>query len=339
VKISSAGLWGKLAAKAAPLVGHAEAEYFAREVVEAHLRKSPRTNPLKEALDDLAACVARPSGKFSYRTDLPAYLAIDFAGHGTLPYIKRIHDELEIRANQCGLAMAAFTNSQSMHTLHTWVQGLAKRGLVAIAVCNGGPGAVVPFNGTKGVFGTNPMAYGLPGADGVIRCVDMATSEIPYFQILRAHKSGQPLPSGAAVDQTGQPTTIAGHALDFSQSADDPIANLLPIGGGYKGYYLVFLLELLTSGLIGMPASPQMSQDKFVPEEHGAILLAFSPQAMGTKSAFAQSLAALESDVKRQPAKAGAQLLLPGETNNQRYAENGINDLEIEDSLVLRLTP
>lgn len=314
------------------VVSDEEASYFAKEIVECHIRKAPRTLPVKDALSDLVACLKHRNKKIEYTVDLPAYVSVNFNGHGILPYLKRIHDDIELRSSKTGIAMFSFINSQSMHTLHTWVQGLAKRGLVAIAICNGGPGAVVPFNGTKGVFGTNPMAYGLPGIDGQIHCVDMATSEIPYFEIMDAHKNKQPLQGRSAVDQLGEYTSDASKALDFSASDTDPISNIVPMGGGYKGYYLVYLLEMLTSGLINMPSSPEMSDD-FIPEEHGSTVIVFNPFAMKSEGALAKSIASVNEAIKKQPPKDGQTIRLPGEENSRRLL-NQSKFIEIDDNLM-----
>jgi LDH2 family malate/lactate/ureidoglycolate dehydrogenase len=312
------------------------AEYYANEVIEAHIRKSPRTNVLKSAIGDVEKSIQLKDTKISYDIDLPSYLSINFHGHGPLTYIKQIHDELETRSNKNGLAMAAFTNGQSMHTLHTWVQGLAKRGLLAMAVCNGGPRSVVPFNGTKGLFGTNPMAYGFPGNNKEIFCVDMATSEIPYFEILDAEKNNKPLRDRSAVDSRGEFTNNAREALDFSISKSDPTSNIVPVGGGYKGYYLVYLMEVLTSALIGAPSSPEMSLS-YVPEEHGSILLAFSPKAFGTKKGFDKSVETLNTAIKSQKSKRGTKIVLPGESNNSKFS-NLPQEIDVDEKLLEKLS-
>ena len=237
MNITTEELKAKLMVFAEAVVSTEEAEYYANEVIEAHIRKSPRTDVLGSAVTDVEASRDRKDTEITYDVDLPSFVSINFHGHGPLTYIKRIHDELEDRANKNGLAMAAFTNGKSMHTLHTWVQGLAKRGLVAIAVCNGGPNAVIPFNGTRGLFGTNPMAYGLPGKNGEIFCVDMATSEIPFFEFMDSLKNDKPLREQSAVDQNGEFTTDAKNAV-ASRESTDPTTGIVPMGGGYKGYYI-----------------------------------------------------------------------------------------------------
>jgi LDH2 family malate/lactate/ureidoglycolate dehydrogenase len=333
MKVSQDDLRAKLIAAASKVVSNEEAGYFADEIIEAHLRKSPRSNPLKQAVDDLRACAKNADQHIQHKINLPSFVSLDFHGHGPLIYIKRIHDELEKRALANGMAMMAFTNSRSMHTLHTWVQGLAKCGLMAIAICNGGPNAVVPFNGTRGLLGTNPLAYGIPGEGGKIYCVDMATSEIPYFEILAANENKQPLRERSAVDRKGEFTQDASAALDFSESRTDPVSNIVPMGGGYKGYYLVYLMEIMTSALIGTPASPQMSSD-FVSEEHGAVLMAFSPKAMGTEIGFGESVEAIHRALRAQKPKAGESILVPGETNNQRFESLRGGDIEVEEDIL-----
>lgn len=59
---------------------------------------------------------------------------------------------------------------------------------------NGGPAVVVPY-GAAGVrkssmFGTNPISYAIPtDKDPII--VDMATSEIPFFELLDGKKNNK----------------------------------------------------------------------------------------------------------------------------------------------------
>lgn len=218
-----------------------------------------------------------------------------------------------------------------MHTLHEWAQGLAKRGLVSIAICNGGPNAVIPYNGSRGIMGTNPMAFGIPGENGEIHCVDMATSEVPYFEILNAYKNKTQLKEGLAVDFEGNPTTDPEKALDFSESETDPVSNLLSIGGGYKGYYITYLFEIMTSALIGALSGPEMSPD-YVAEEHGCVLIVFNPKALGTEHSFIKTVKALHSAIRTQTPKAGTKMVVPGDGNNEKYNQFD-GDLEISDEL------
>lgn len=325
-----------LVEKASTIVSREEAEYYADECIETHIRKSPRSNPLKSTITDLIATIENKDKRIEYKVDLPSYFAIDFNSHGPLLYIKKIHDELERKSSETGMAMLAFHNSKSMHTLHTWVQGLAKRGLFAIAICNGGPNAVVPFGGHKGIFGTNPIAYGFSDSKGEIYCVDMATSEAPYFEIMDAHADGKEMREGIAVDFEGNLTTDTSKALDFSKSKSDPYSNLLPMGGGYKGYYIVFLMELMTSALIGMPSAPEMTPD-FVAEEHGATLIVFNPKAMNTKNSFSKTVEVLRQSVMTQDKESEKDIRFPGDNNNEKFDKFTGNEIELDDKTLEKL--
>jgi hypothetical protein len=198
-QITPSELVTKLAKAGSKVVSEVEAEYFAKEVVEVHIRKYPRTNPLDSAIKDIQACLDNRDESIKYAVDLPAYLAIDFNGQGPLPYIKKIHDEIENRANNSGLVMVSLTNSKAMHTLHDWVQGLAKRGLLAIAICNGWSIGRSTLQRHEGSIRDKPgrLWHSRPKT-APSTGVDMATSEIPYLKssmptkIMNHSKSVQP---------------------------------------------------------------------------------------------------------------------------------------------------
>ena len=309
-----------------------EAEYFADEIIETDIRKPPH----KKFGDDMIADLRSWSGKSANITkqiDLPAFTQYDFASLGPSLKIKEIHDELERKANANGIAMVSIVNSGGMHTMHLWTQGLAKRGLFALGAWNGGPDAVVPHNGTKGLLGTNPMTYGFPGDKGDI-VVDMATSDIPYFKIVGAKKSDTPLPLGVAVDSSGIVTTDPSRALD-----EAGVSNLLPIGGNYKGYNLNYLIEIMTSALIGTRASSEMS-DKYVEVEHGGFIVAIAINKVTSKEKYDSSVKSLNEEIRSQKPKAGVESVkVPGDNNLKKLFDTSEEtDIEISEEYVKVLT-
>jgi LDH2 family malate/lactate/ureidoglycolate dehydrogenase len=304
-------------------VSHEEARYFALEVVETDMRKPASDGKYSnDMLKDIKTWNGKP-GPVKKLRDLPGYTQYDFEGRGPSLKIKDIHDELERKAKQSGIAMMSIVNSAGMHVMHLWTQGLAKRGLFAFGAWNGGPDAVVPIGGTRGIFGTNPMTYGFPGDKGDI-VIDMATSEIPYFKIVNAKKHGEPLPEGTAVDFSGEPTTDATQALN-----DAGVSNLLPMGGGYKGYNLVYLMEVMTSALIGARASSEMSDD-YVEVEHGGFIIAIDIGSVTERSRYDASITSLNEEVRAQVPKAGTEtVLVPGDRNLVHKARMA-DDMEVD---------
>jgi L-2-hydroxycarboxylate dehydrogenase (NAD+) len=198
-----------------------------------------------------------------------------------------------------------------MHTMHLWTQGLAKRGLFALSSWNGGPDAVVPLNGTKGLFGTNPFTYAFPSDTGEV-VIDMATSELPFFKIVGAKKEGTKLPPNTAVDTTGELTTDPKKALD-----ENEVANLLPMGGNYKGYNINYLFEVMTSALIGAKISSEMSS--YIEKEHGGFIIAIAIDKITDRKRYDASVKSMNEKIRSQKPKKGVdKVIVPGDTNLER---------------------
>ena len=260
-----------------------EAHYFANEVVETDIRKPAKDGKYRNEMVKDIKSWENKTGPVQKTIDLPGYTQYDFGGRAPSLKIKEIHEELEKKAKVNGIAMISVINSGGMHVMHLWSQGLVKRGLFALGGWNGGPNAVVPFNGTEGILGTNPMTYGFPGDKGDI-VIDMATSEIPYFKIVAAKKEEKSLPPNTAVDSRGELTTDPSQALN-----DAGVSNLLPMGGNYKGYNINYLMEVMTSALIGARASSEMSND-YIETEHGGFIVAIDINKVTNKNKYDTSI-------------------------------------------------
>jgi len=328
MKVSQTELRDLLISKALKIVSLQEAEYFADESIEVHLRKIPRNNPIKSTIWDLLASI-NSSRSIELKNDLGASVTIDFHSHWPLVYSKMIHDLVEERTKKYGICMISLINGQWIHTLQQWTQWLAKRWIVSIISANGWPAGVIPHNGTKWVFGTNPISYGIPN-NSWDQCIDMATSEAPYFEIMQAHAAWEELREWIAVDNSGNITCKTEEALDFSKP--EAISNLIPMWGGYKWYNIVYLLELLTSWLIWSPSSAEMSDD-FVPEEHGAILIAINPKALWTDITLQNSLDAINTQLQEQTPKEWEKIEIPWVRSNQTLRKNRDIEIEIDEKL------
>ena len=304
-------------------IAPAEAEYFANEVVETDIRKPAADRKYQNVMIGDIKSWEGKTGPVKKTIDLPGYTQYDFEGRGPSLKIKEIHDELERKAKTNGIAMISIINSGGMHVMHLWAQGLAKRGLFVLGGWCGGPDTVVPFNGTRGIFGTNPITYGFPGDKGDI-VVDMATSEIPYFKIVAAKKEQKPLPPNTAVDSDGEPTQDASKAL-----SDDGVSNLLPMGASYKGYNVNYLIEIMASALIGARTSSQMS-DAYIETEHGGFIIAIDISKTTDRNKYDASIKSLNEEVRAQRPKKGVErIMVPGDHNLENKASIS-DDTEIE---------
>lgn len=318
----------QLAATARRFVPPEEADYFADLYMETHLKKSPRMNPLAEAVADLAVWDGKTQHEVVTLVDKGAVTVMDFNGLAPSLKIKAIHETLADRARQFGLAAVGFRNSAGVITLNMWAEGLVRRDLVGIAMFNGGTGCTVPFGGTRGVLGTNPMAYAIP-TDGDPVVLDMATTEIPFFEIKNAKEKAIPLRSHVAVDSRGRPTTVAGNAL-----SDDGVANLLPIGGGFKGFGISLLIEVLTGALVQSRLST-LQTPGWHPHEYGCLVLALDIASFTDRAAFKTAVFDMCRYLRKEtPADGVDCVAIPGDRGHAKLrAAREAGRLEVDDTL------
>ena len=293
-------------------VSQTEADYFAEEVIEAHIRKYPRYDILDSVVTDAKRQEKYRKNKIRIIKELPALMKVDFQ-HLPLTFkIKWIHDVILKKAKTAGVALFAFDNSAGMHAVHTWSQGLIKQGLFVLASFNGGPAAVIPANGTKGLLGTNPISYGFPTVEGNT-IVDMATSEIPFFELDEAKKSKLKLRRNCIVDNMGRATTDPAQALD-----DTGVSNILPIGGSYKGYAINYLFEIMTGALIGAKLSDQQDL-AYINEEHGGLIMAIDISAFTKIETFKNNVSRFNTSIRSQKPVQGKEIKIPGDDNFKKY--------------------
>jgi ureidoglycolate dehydrogenase (NAD+) len=319
----------QLTQAASKYVTESEAAYFAKCAVETHLRKAPRMNPLQEAVADLKVWKEQMGSTIETVVDKESVLVLNFNGLAPSLKIKQIHDELERRARKNGIAALGFHNSAGVITLNMWSYGLARRDLIGISMFNGGTECCVPYGGTRGVLGTNPLAYAIPTAEQPI-ILDMAATEIPFFEVKQAKEQGLPLRAGVAVDRNGIPTTEAQEAL-----TDDGVANLLPIGGGFKGYGIIMLIEILTGSLVRSLLSTQQTPG-WNPTEYGCLILAIDIRGFCDLVEFKQSVSDMCGKLRSmRPADGFDGVIIPGDRGHAKVKETmqrGVCD--VEDTVV-----
>ena len=193
---------------------------------------------------------------------------------------------------QTGVLAIAIRNSHHAGVLGLTVERFAEMGLVAMMMANA-PSAMAAWGGTKGVFGTNPIAFAtpLPGADPVV--IDLSLSKIARGKVMAAKQKGVPIPEGWALDKDGHPTTDADAAL---------AGTMVPVGDA-KGAALALMVEMLSAGLTGANYAYEASSlfdDKNGPPKLGQFILILDPQAIGGENALGR-LAELAAMIGQEP--------------------------------------
>lgn len=213
-----------------------------------------------------------------------ATISVDARSGFAHPAIEKGLPALVAAAREHGIAAMAVRHSYNCLALSHHVTPIAEHGLIGICVANA-PASVAPPGATKPLFGTNPLAFAIPAADGPSIVVDQSMSAVTKTAVILRKNSGEPIPHGWAQDSDGHPTTDAATGLDGS---------LLP-AGGQKGANVALLVEILAAALTGSHLSIQasgLSDNRGGPPGLGQFLLAVDPGNFAADR-FAESLTSL----------------------------------------------
>jgi LDH2 family malate/lactate/ureidoglycolate dehydrogenase len=156
------------------------------------------------------------------------------------------------RAQTNGIAAVAVRNSNHFGAGAYWAMLALPHNMIGIAMTNGAV-AMAPTGGVTPLLGNNPIAVASPAGSELPIVLDMALTTVARGWIKLASLRDQPLPDGWALDAQGKPTNDPLAALDGS---------LLPVGG-YKGYGLSVIVELLTAVLSGAALGPALENMGF----------------------------------------------------------------------------
>jgi (2R)-3-sulfolactate dehydrogenase (NADP+) len=231
-----------------------------------------------------------------------AFPAIDL-GFAALPEIARAN----------GLVGIGIANSHHAGVVGHHVERLAAQGLVALAFANT-PAAIAPWGGTRGIFGTNPIAFACPRRSTAPLVIDLSISIVARGKLLIAAGKGEAIQEGWALDKDGNPTTDAASAL---------AGTIVPIGGA-KGAALALMVEILAAGLTGSQFGFEASSffdAEGPPPRTGQLFLALDPAAFAGPG-FVDRIEALCAAMLADPA-----VRLPGERRlaaRSRFARDGI---------------
>jgi L-2-hydroxycarboxylate dehydrogenase (NAD+) len=221
------------------------------------------------------------------------------------------------KAEVRGFSVVGVTDSWMSGRSAYYCEMIAKADLVGIHTASSAA-SVAPFGGTRAALGTNPIAFGMPSAQGPV-VLDMGTSAFMATELALRERLGQLLPEGVAIDSRGRPTREPTAARRGA---------LLPFGG-YKGYGLGFIVQAL-GVLAGSTITPG--------GEDGYLFVVFKPDLLVPLADFKREVTALIDRIKSVPTAPGvAEIRIPGERafeSRERLLREGIDvDRLVYDAL------
>jgi LDH2 family malate/lactate/ureidoglycolate dehydrogenase len=211
----------------------------------------------------------------------------------------------KVKSNQTAISIvSSYNTSTSSGQLGYYVEKIARTGLVGIALANS-PEFVAAAAGGKAVFGTNPLAVGVPLTTEDPFVFDMATSAIALFGVLTAKSKGESLPPNVAFDKDGDWTTDASEALE---------GGAIATFGGHKGAGLALCVELLAGALSGSAVLGLVDSKKSA-KSWGHTFICIDPEALVDD--FPSKASSIIEAVKAS----GPGIRVPGERSARTAAE------------------
>jgi L-2-hydroxycarboxylate dehydrogenase (NAD+) len=155
------------------------------------------------------------------------------------------------KARRYGLGAVAVRNSTHFGIAGYYSRMAAAEGMIGLAMTNSRP-VIPPTFGAEPMLGTNPIAFAAPTDLAFPFSFDAAMSTVSRGKFEVLARAEKPAPEGWAVDDSGAPLTDAQQIL---QGLNSGKAMQLPLGGagestgGYKGYDLATMVEILCASL------------------------------------------------------------------------------------------
>ena len=222
-----------------------------------------------------------------------------------------------------GLAAMGLANSYASGVIGYFADRIARQGLIGLVFTNASA-SIAPWGGTQPLFGTNPVALGVPRADAPPIIVDQSSSTTARVNVVQAAARGQSIPDTWALDADGRPTTDPNEGLEGS---------IAPLGG-YKGAGLALLVEVLAAGLVGANWSFQASSlgdNEGGPPNIGQLFIAIDGGLFGAEG-FDDRLETLVAAIHAQEGTR-----LPGDGRHRARRKAEAEGISLDEALHARM--
>lgn len=228
------------------------------------------------------------------------------------------------KARRSGMGMVSLRNTNNIGALGYFTSSAAEDdGVASIVMTNGNP-SVAPYGSADPFFGTNPLSIGVPALPGRPLVLDMSSSVVARGKIRLASLSGESIPPGWALDDTGAPTCDPSLALKGC---------LLPLGGP-KGSGLAMMIDIFSGMLSGSAYGRRLKSFHELDGATGvgACFIAIDIGRFVDPGSFAVKMAEYIQEIKGLRKQAGvAEILLPGEVERKKLEESRRAGIEIPE--------
>lgn len=171
-------------------------------------------------------------------------------------------------------------------------------------------------------FGTNPICFTAPLLNEEPLCLDMATSTISWNKRNNYLRNQQPLEAGWAFDRDGRVTT------------DPANTDSLAPTGGYKGYALGMMVEVLSSvlagSLLGKDITPMFGTDMSKSRDVGHFVMALDIAAFSEPGQFKERLQNMVDRIRELEPADTDPVMVAGDPQKLFYRERIVKGIPVD---------
>lgn len=231
------------------------------------------------------------------------------------------------KAEKTGAGAVGVRNSNHFGAAAFYAMMALERNLVGLAASNASP-SMAPTGGREARLGNNPFALAVPTRERPPLVLDMATGAVAWGKIFVARQEGKPIPSSWALDASGLPTEDPEKAMQ---------GGLIQPLGGYKGYGLSLLVDVLTGILTGSAFSihvRSMYREPDRPTRCGHFLAALRIDAFAPSQEFGRQVdEILELMHSCPPAPGVDRIYVPGQIEEETQRQRRQQGIPISPAL------
>jgi LDH2 family malate/lactate/ureidoglycolate dehydrogenase len=267
----------------------------------------------------------REAGEIAVEMETPISARINGNRNHAMVVVRKAMDIVAEKARKNGFGIAGTWNTNtSSGAIGYFVAELARQGLIGF-LFGRSPERVAMHGSCEPVFGTNPLAVGIPAEpDPVV--LDMSTAAISFYGLVEAETAGRDIPDDVAWNTEGMPANSPGEAIKGAIRSFDR---------GHKGSGLALIGEILAGPLVGA-AFCGIGDSK---GNWGHLLFAIDPGILGDRREFILNVGAICRKVKGGKKLQGvAEIHLPGEQGSILARERlASGEIDVEDNLLAEL--
>ncbi|MCI8465588.1 MAG: Ldh family oxidoreductase [Lachnospiraceae bacterium] len=212
------------------------------------------------------------------------------------------------KAKTYGIGFVGVKNSNHFGAGAYYAKLAEAEGMIGISASTGDP-TMAPWGGAEKQIGNNPLAISVPTKEALPVTLDMAQSVVAFGKIANMKRQGlKEVPEGWALDENGEPTTDI-----------DKVYSVMPLGG-YKGFGLSLMVDVLSGLLIGGGTGVRANPDQMGPAH---TFMAIDTGAFGDTEEFKARMDARIAEFKScRQATHSTGIYMPGELEELCYEKS-----------------